>query len=342
MTSDLEVDFIIPSTVRSIRQRLLRWYQTHARELPWRSVPTPYRVAVSELMLQQTQIKTVLPYYHRWMERFPDWGSLARAREQTVLKHWEGLGYYSRARNLHRLAKVVLTDYGGELPDDKLSLLKLPGIGPYTAGAILSIAFQKQEPLVDGNVERVLARLFNWHQEIKSKHSQQQLWAWAKQLTPARHPGDFNQALMELGALICTPRNPQCLICPLKTTCQAGEPEKLPVKRAKETMLESASYAVITEANKIWLLQPGSPGRWKDLYRLPEFDEKVMSNGPLLHAFKFAITKYQVSAQLIQTGWNTTAPQTGEYVLIDDLKKLSLPSPHRKALQAAGVIRSHQ
>jgi A/G-specific adenine glycosylase len=204
----------------SLADQILDWYILHARQLPWRGHPDPYAVWVSEVMLQQTRVETVIPYFERWMAHFPTLESLAEASLEDVLSRWEGLGYYSRARNLHRAARIVMEDYGGELPQDAKSLRRLPGIGRYTAGAIASIAFGRDEPTLDGNIRRVLARLFDIRLLAGSPESENLLWTLAAMHLPPGKAGTFNQALMELGALICTPV-PQCERCPLSGDCQA-------------------------------------------------------------------------------------------------------------------------
>jgi A/G-specific adenine glycosylase len=192
---------------RNFQERLLHWYGRHKRELPWRSNPAPYRVWVSEIMLQQTQAKTVLPYYDRFFKRFPDIQSLARASEQEVLALWAGLGYYGRARNLHRAARQIVDDHGGVFPDKLEEILMLPGIGRYTAGAICSIAFNRPLPIVDGNVRRVIRRLHGIGRRIPESHFWNQASAWV----PEGKTSAFNQAVMELGALVCLPHRPLCL-----------------------------------------------------------------------------------------------------------------------------------
>ena len=205
----------------AISKRLVRWYAAHARDLPWRKTRNPYRVWVSEIMLQQTQVDTVIPYYRRWLKRFPTLKSLAEAPLAEVLSLWEGLGYYSRARNLHRAAQKIMAEFGGRLPQEVVSLQTLPGIGRYTAGAIASIAFDADAAVLDGNVKRVLARVFNLTDDVKSPAGETKLWALAESLVPPGGAGDFNQALMDLGATICTPQNPTCLLCPLLGLCDA-------------------------------------------------------------------------------------------------------------------------
>ncbi|MFC1762630.1 A/G-specific adenine glycosylase [Planctomycetota bacterium] len=204
-----------------IRRNLLRWYSQHARDLPWRRTRDPYAIWLSEIMLQQTQVETVISYYHRFLKRLPTLEKLARARMDSVLKLWEGLGYYSRARNMQKAARVIMQDYQGVFPETVDVLQTLPGIGRYTAGAIASIAFNRPEPLVDGNVTRVLCRLYRIRMDPKSPLVQKRLWVLAGELVAPRRPGDFNQALMELGATVCRPDNPDCSHCPLRNQCAA-------------------------------------------------------------------------------------------------------------------------
>jgi A/G-specific adenine glycosylase len=203
--------------IRTLQDLLLDWYERHRRELPWRSHPSPYRVWISEIMLQQTQVRTVLPYYERFLRRFPDITTLAEAPEHDVLAAWAGLGYYSRARNLQRAARVIVAQHQGEFPRKLEDILKLPGVGRYTAGAIDSIAFNRPQPVVDGNVRRVMSRLHG----IESRPRDSFFWDQAKRWIAAGRASDFNQALMELGALVCIPLLPRCLICPVHSLCEA-------------------------------------------------------------------------------------------------------------------------
>jgi A/G-specific adenine glycosylase len=220
----------------ALRERLLRWYRAHRRDLPWRRSADPYAVWISESMLQQTRVETVIPYYERFLARFPDAHTLARAELDEVLELWTGLGYYSRARNLHRAAAQLVRDHDGELPDDPEALRRLPGVGRYTAGAVASIAFDRPEPVVDGNVARVLTRLRDIRADVRSAPVVRRLWQEAAELAAGPAPGDLNQALMELGATVCTPRRPRCRDCPLRRPCaarRAGDPESLPSKAPK-------------------------------------------------------------------------------------------------------------
>lgn len=205
--------------IGELRRSLLNWYAHQGRELPWRNTSDPYAIWVSEIMLQQTQVKTVLPYYQRWLERFPIIQSLAESEQQAVLMLWQGLGYYARARNLHKAAQKVMSDYGGQFPTQIEEVLKLPGIGRTTAGGILSSAFHQALPILDGNVKRVLARLVGLL--IPTKYALSFLWQGSEILLDPNDPKAFNQALMDLGATVCTPKQPTCLLCPWSNVCQA-------------------------------------------------------------------------------------------------------------------------
>ena len=199
----------------------MQWYRQHARDLPWRRTKDPYAIWLSEIMLQQTQVETVIDYYQRFLKRLPTVEKMARARQDTILKLWEGLGYYSRARNAHKAAKQIVSDYDGRYPQTVEELQTLAGIGRYTAGAIASIAFDRKEPVVDGNVIRVLCRVFRIPGQPRSDAVQKQLWKHASALVVTNHPGDFNQALMELGATVCHRNTPNCDACPIQSPCKA-------------------------------------------------------------------------------------------------------------------------
>ncbi|WP_339158492.1 A/G-specific adenine glycosylase [Paenibacillus sp. FSL W8-0186] len=228
---------------------LLSWYERSKRDLPWRRHRDPYYIWISEIMLQQTRVDTVIPYFHRFIERFPTIASLAEAPEEDVLKCWEGLGYYSRARNLQAAARQVMERHGGQVPRDKASVAALKGVGPYTTGAILSIAFDQPEPAVDGNVMRVLSRYFFIEEDIMKTGTRALMEGLAASLIPAGRAADFNQALMELGALVCTPKAPQCLTCPVMAHCSArleGAELRLPVKsKAKPPRPEHRIAALV-------------------------------------------------------------------------------------------------
>ncbi len=232
-------------------RELLAWYRRCKRDLPWRRSRDPYRIWVSEIMLQQTRVETVIPYYHRFMEQFPTIEALADAPEEQVLKAWEGLGYYSRARNLQAAAREVKEEYGGIVPDDPEAVRSLKGVGPYTSGAILSIAYERSEPAVDGNVMRVLSRFFLLTEDIAKPGTRVTIERLARSLIPEGAAGDFNQALMELGATVCTPKSPQCLTCPVMERCGArleGRVDELPIKaKAKPPRPEARAAALVAD-----------------------------------------------------------------------------------------------
>ena len=230
---------ITDSIKANIQRALLSWYSEKARDLPWRNTRDPYAIWVSEVMLQQTRVETVIPYYQRWLAEFPTIQTLAEADEDRILRIWEGLGYYSRARNLQAAARIIMQEYQGCLPADQSALEGLPGIGPYTAGAILSIAFNIPAPILDGNLRRVFTMFFNIKTPIQTSETEKILWNISESLLPEESPGDLNQGLMELGALVCLPKNPSCNICPLASDCQAnllGIQADLPVRKVKSPL----------------------------------------------------------------------------------------------------------
>lgn len=241
-----------------IAARLLKWYRRHARALPWRGHPDAYAVWVSEIMLQQTRVEAVIPYFERWMKRFPSARALAGASEQSVLAMWEGLGYYSRARNLHKAARLIVDGYDGELPRSADELRKLPGIGRYTAGAIASMAFGLDEPALDANIRRVYARLFNVEIPADSTEGERLLWQLAADNLPKGKAGDFNQALMDLGAAICLPKNPRCADCPLKTDCEA---RRLGVQDARPVLKPKTDRPHYVHAAAVIVAQTGKARR---------------------------------------------------------------------------------
>ena len=258
-------------------RRLLRWYDRARRDLPWR-MPLgstqrldPYHVLLSESMLQQTQVATVIPYFHRFLERFPTLKALADAPQQDVLRLWQGLGYYSRARNLQAAARMIVNDLKGQMPSTVDGLLNLPGVGRYTAGAIASIAFNRRALILDGNVQRVLCRLDAVMRDPRERETNKHLWNRAEEILPTKRIGDFNSALMELGAMICTPRNPQCLLCPVREHCDAfaaGVQERIPVaKKSTPTPLVHRRTYCIHHKNHWLIEQRPAKGRWAAMWQ---------------------------------------------------------------------------
>jgi len=260
------------SDLRELRAALLTWYDENRRDLPWRfengTPPDPYRVWLSEVMLQQTRVDTVLSYYHRWLERFPTLQAVAEAPLDDILKAWEGLGYYSRARNFHRAVREVHERYGGALPGDPDAFRSLPGVGRYTAGAVMSIAFGHEQPVVDGNVRRVFAR---WLE--RPEPSEPELWDLARRLVRGARPGCLNQAVMELGAIVCTPRAQRCTACPAASRCAAraaGTQEQHPRPKRRGPLPHEARVATVVESDgRLLLARAPSRGRLAGLWEFP-------------------------------------------------------------------------
>jgi A/G-specific adenine glycosylase len=255
---DLSTGIICPMPAK-FSTYLLKWYRAAHRLLPWRGEVDPYRIWVSEVMLQQTQVETVIPYYAHWLQRFPTVQSLAEAPEREVLALWEGMGYYARARNLHRAAQLIVSEYHGQLPRTVEGWLALPGVGRYTAAAIASLAFGADAAVLDGNVKRVLARTFNLEVDVKSSRGEKLLWALAQSLVPPGEAGDYNQAIMDLGATVCTPRAPQCAACPVQSLCAAkklGAQQERPAARARAPLpLKHFAVAVICKRGRVLLVR---------------------------------------------------------------------------------------
>lgn len=253
-------------------ESLLNWYDVAARPLPWRGQTDPYAIWVSEVMLQQTQVDTVIPYYQRFLQRYPTLHDLAAADEHDVLKLWEGLGYYRRARLLHQGVREVSSTYGGNIPSDPKTLRSLPGIGEYMAGSIASIAFNRPTPAVDGNVIRVVTRILALSEEESAAGTRRMIRDWVQDRIPTERAGDFAQALMELGALICRPKGPRCDICPVREDCQAKdqEPEAYPVKRpGRRTPVEQRAAYLIWRDGRFYMEQRPQEGLLAGMWELP-------------------------------------------------------------------------
>jgi A/G-specific adenine glycosylase len=254
-------------------QALLAWYRQNARQLPWREFHSPYSTWISEIMLQQTRVETVIPYYLRWLEKFPNVATLAASDEQTVLNAWEGLGYYSRARSILKTARLLHDQYHDELPADRQELEKLPGLGRYTAAAIASIAFGLDEVVLDGNVKRVLSRVWNLDIAVDTPAGEKLLWQKAEELLPHGEAGDYNQAVMDLGATLCTPRSPSCLFCPVQFMCAAnrlGLQAERPVMSEKKAIPHiQVVAAVLHQGNTVLIQRRPSKGLLGGLWEFP-------------------------------------------------------------------------
>ncbi len=319
------------------RAALVAWFRRDGRDYPWRRTSDPYAVLVSEVMLQQTQIATVLGrgYYTRWMEQFPDVKSLAAATESDILKAWEGLGYYTRARNLQRAAKSVAAEHDGEFPGTLEAVADLPGVGRYTAGAVLSFAFNRPAPIVDGNVARVLARVFNFRQEINTPAGQRTLWSWAAALLDKKHPRDYNSALMELGQRVCTVRQPACGTCPVQAHCQSAgrAAEALPLKKPARSTVFLNEHVLWAERDGRVLLVQESGSRRRGLWRLPDRSEDETRALPLLSRTRYSITHHRVMLHVhAAPGAEAAAGEVWQPLAM--LGSLPMPGPFRKIVGA--------
>lgn len=256
-----------------IADSLLPWFESHQRDLPWRRDRNPYRIWVSEIMLQQTQVATVIAYFERFLKAFPTLADLAAADEQEVLRLWEGLGYYRRARDLHRSARLIQEQFGGEMPRDPHELARLPGFGRYTCNAVLSQAFDTRLPILEANSQRVLSRLFGRADDPRQSAARKALWHLAESVLPENQTGAFNQALMELGALVCTPTAPKCGECPLAGVCLArqwGRQEEIPARVPKAAPTRVREVAIVVRRQeRVLLVQRPATGRWANLWEFP-------------------------------------------------------------------------
>ncbi len=349
---------------RPLRRALLRWYRKRRRDLPWRRTRDPYAVWVSEIMLQQTRVETVAPYFRRFLEAFPDVRALAAAPEDRVLKLWEGLGYYRRATNLHAAAKRIVQERGGVFPETAAAWKRLPGVGDYTAAAVASIAFGTPAPAVDGNVKRVLARLLEIEAPLGAKEAEVAIRGAAKRLLAPRVPGDFNQAWMDLGSGVCVPSNPRCEACPVRRWCGArarGDPERLPVRRkAGRVPHERAVAAVIVRRGR-WLIgRRPAGGLLGGLWEFPggkveagetpaeallrELREELGVEariGDLFGEAEHAYTHFTVTLQLFEADLVEGDPEPRwhsslKWVFPSQLFRYALPGATRKILDGAG------
>ena len=332
-------------------RRLLRWYDAHQRDLPWRlkrgsgETLDPYHVLVSEAMLQQTQVAIVIPYFQRFIGRFPTLSILANADQQDVLRLWQGLGYYSRARNLHAAAKRIVSEFGGVMPDTVERLHKLPGVGRYTAGAVASIAFNRRAPIVDGNVARVICRLDRIESDPRiDKRTLDEVWSRAEQILPRRRCGDFNSALMELGATICTPRNPKCLVCPVRAHCEAaaaGVQEQIPPPRkTKATPLLRRDVLCIRDGEKWLIEQRPSKGRWAGMWQfvtVPSSKHSRTNGNKQIAIITHGLTHRRYRFHVFTTSHASTdladASSPRVWVTLRELDRYPLPRPHVKIAQ---------
>jgi A/G-specific adenine glycosylase len=322
---------ICPKNIRAFRGSLLRWYRRHGRDLPWRRTGDPYAILVSEFMLQQTQVATVIPYYDEWRRRFPDFASLARASENDVLRAWQGLGYYARARNLHATAKAVVDRYCGRFPRSVEQMWQLPGIGKYTAHAVASFAFNQSVPIVEANTARVLTRLFDFRESIDSVAGRKTLWQHAATLLPKSNARIYNSALIDLGAFVCIPRGPKCGICPVKKICRAKHPEALPVRKSRpRTTRLVKKHAFVVRQGKIQLEQ--SRRRWHGMWILPRLQTRPVNRRPIYESI-FPFTNHRITLKVYAERSRKIDKHSQRWIRINSLESIPIPLPHRRALQ---------
>lgn len=346
--------------IETIQKRLLRWYGRHGRDMPWRRQRDPYAIWISEIMLQQTRVDQATPYFERFMKRFPSVRKLAGASEEEVLKAWEGMGYYSRARNLHRAASIVCEDHGGHLPDEVQELKKLPGIGPYTAGAIASIAFGQDEPVLDGNVIRVLCRIFGVAADPAAPATRKRLWKLAREIVPFGKAGLFNQAVMDLGAMVCLPQKPLCPSCPVREICLAclrDAQHRYPKKRVRKPVPhETVVAGIVWNKNKVLIDKRRPEGLLGGLWEFPggkrkkgetlqqalhrEIKEEVgitvrikRALTAIEHAYShFRITLHAFECALLRGRARALQCDQVRWVYPKDLEKYAFPKANRKII----------
>jgi len=319
---------------RLIRSKLAAWFAVAGRTLPWRTDSTPYAVLVSEFMLQQTQVVTVIPFFFRWMKRFPTLADLAEAPESDVLHAWQGLGYYSRAKNLHKLAQVVLNQFEGCVPSDPSLLRTLPGVGAYSAGAVASFAFDRATAAVDANIARVLARLANVNVPVDSPAGSRRIWELAESLLPENGGGRaHNSALMELGALVCIAKNPKCLECPVREECEAVDPGDLPVKSPRKATVSVEERAAWMVRNAAIVLEQQRGRRAGGLWKLPPLKNAVEA-APLFETV-YPFTHHKVTLRVFETDAPEVLAENQRWFALESVfDEAALPAGHLRALRS--------
>jgi A/G-specific adenine glycosylase len=321
---------IPPKSIRAFRCFLRHWYFRQSRDLPWRRTSDPYAIFVSEVMLQQTQVSAVIPYYERWLRRFPNIEKLALASESEVLLAWQGLGYYSRARNLHAAAKILRNKYRGVFPRCPEELAKLPGAGRYTANAIATFAFNRSVPVVETNISRLLARIANLQRPIDNSAGRSELWKIAAQLVPRNGARIHNSALMDLGATVCVAGIPKCTSCPVRKLCRAKDPATLPLKQLRRPEKRVTEFHSFNYARGRVLLEQ-SRGRWRGLWMLPSLEAKPIGQSPL-HMSEFPFTHHRITLAVFAGSYRRDTGNSKRWFYVRDLLAIPIPSPHRRAL----------
>lgn len=343
--------------IYSFQEEILEWYHTNKRDLPWRNDQDPYKIWVSEIMLQQTKVDTVIPYFQQFITKYPTLNDLAKADQQDVLKTWEGLGYYSRARNLQNAVREVIADYNGIVPANPKDLGSLKGVGPYTKGAILSIAFNRPEPAVDGNVMRVLSRVLKIEEDIAQPKVKKKFESYTKELISTDDPSSFNQGIMELGALVCTPKSPMCMLCPVQEQCRAfaeGIQQELPIKSKakKQKKIPYVALLVRNQKNQYVIEKRSEKGLLANMWQFPmvpineigmahienwfQMEYGVIINlgnkkGKLKHVFSHII--WQLDIYEATTESNLVNDERIRLVDYDELDQFPFPVSHQKMMK---------
>ncbi len=329
----------LPCAGAAFRKALVAWFDRHGKDYPWRRTRDPYEVLVSEVMLQQTQVATVLGkgYYTRFLEAFPDVQRLAAAADAPLLKAWEGLGYYRRARMLRETARAVVAHHGGVFPSDADLLQSLPGLGRYTAGALRAFAFQLPAVLVDGNVARVLARLMDFHGQVDSVAGSRQVWAWAEELADAKRPSAYHAALMELGQTLCRPKSTACLECPVSAFCATRDPLALPLKKSRVSITELDEHALWLRDRRGRVLLHHEQGKQRTgLWKLPLREPAQMAGLPVISESRYGITRYRVTLKVHDGSRMKPRPVLDDgdcWVAKDEISGLAMAAPFRKVVE---------
>ena len=322
-----------PQEQQQTAQALVDWFHANGRDYPWRRTTDPWAILVSEIMLQQTTIPTVLGRYEDWMHRFPTPQALASATEEEALRSWEGLGYYRRVRSLRAAAQALMERHGGEFPTEEADIRALPGIGDYTAGAVISFAFNKPAPLVDANVARVFSRLCNSRTPVDSPAGRKEQWQLAGQMLHRTDPRAYNSALMELGQLVCTTGAPQCLLCPIRAWCRAKNPAELPVKLPKKQTTALEHWDILHVTKRGILMERQAEGkRHAGMWCLPRRGKDEVQNLEHITDQSYSVTRYKVTRHLYRSAPSTRPRKREAYIPLHELEQIPMASPDRKII----------
>lgn len=329
---------------KAFQRTLIDWFESVAKPYPWRMTTDPWAILISEIMLQQTQVATVLNknFFTNFLEKYPTPAELAIASEPEILSAWEGLGYYRRVRNLQKAAIAICELHGGNFPTSHEEILALPGVGRYTAGAVASFAYNQAQPIVDANVARIFSRIFDYQERVDSSTGAKQLWQWAELLVNPKNPRAYNSALMELGQQTCSNKSPKCESCVIRSYCSTSNPESLPIKKSarKTVLVDEFALFVVDAEKRILLQQEADQNRRAGMWKLPLREHSATEALPLLLKSSYAITHHKVTLRVYQAQPNSIPNSAAsenhveQWHSLTDIEKLPMPSPFRKALNA--------